>query len=61
MENIFNNLRILNYYFDYNNITHDLFYDLYSYLYVNLDDENINTFRQDLRNALTINANEKYI
>jgi hypothetical protein len=55
MENIFNNLRILNYYFDYNNITHDLF----DYLDDNLDKENISKW--DLRNALTINVNGKYI
>jgi hypothetical protein len=58
MKNIFNKLSIQTHYFDYFlNISNDLWF----YLYDNLDDENNNIFRQDLRNALTINVNGKYI
>jgi hypothetical protein len=35
--------------------------DLFDYLDDNLDKENIETFTSDLENALTINANGKYI
>jgi hypothetical protein len=64
MENIFINLTIPMYYFNFNmsfNISDDLFYDLYSYLYVNLEHENYQTLRWDLNNALKTNANGEYI
>jgi hypothetical protein len=55
MVNIFINLIIPTYFFNLSlNITHDL----WCYLYDNLYDE---TLRWNLRNALTINANGKYI
>jgi hypothetical protein len=60
MENIFKKNIIPNHYFNFNmsfNITHDLYY----YLYDSLENENYETFRWDLRNALTINVNGEYI
>ena len=67
MENIFNQIKIKTYYFNelpipkyyFNNklLTTDLFY----YFLDNLDNENYDTLRLDLENALTNNANEEYI
>ena len=59
MNNIFNQVSIQTYYFKsfYPHISDDL----YSYLLNNLDDENINTFRWDLKTVLTTNVNEEYI
>jgi hypothetical protein len=57
MKNIFNEIRIPIYFFYSISITTDLL----NYLYDNLENENYNLFRWDLRNALTINANEEYI
>ena len=60
MNNIFNQVSIQTYYFidtDTLNNTSDLWY----YLYHNLENENINTFRWDLKTVLTTNANEEYI
>jgi hypothetical protein len=63
MENIFKKIIIPMYFFNdtSNDMADVLFYDLYSYIYDNLDDENNNIFRQDLKDALTNNANGKYI
>jgi hypothetical protein len=63
MENIFKKIIIPMYFFNdtSNDMADVLFYVLYSYLYDNLDDENNNIFRQDLKDALTNNANGKYI
>jgi hypothetical protein len=59
MVNIFNELIIPIYYFSKKNfILKDIKQDLIDYLYENLFNENYNTFRWDLRNALTTNANE---
>ena len=60
MENIFNNLIIPNYYY-FNNKLLNITNDLYSYLYDNLNNENIDILRWDLQNTLTINANGEYI
>jgi hypothetical protein len=57
MENIFFKYIIPTYFFDSISITTDLL----NYLYDNLENENYNLFRWDLRNALTNNANEEYI
>jgi hypothetical protein len=57
MVNIFEKITIPTYFFDSISITTDLL----NYLYDNLENENYNLFRWDLRNALTINANGKYI
>ena len=57
MVNIFNEDGIPTYFFDSISITTDLL----NYLYDNLENENYNLFRWDLRNALTINANGEYI
>jgi hypothetical protein len=59
MVNIFNNLIILSHYF--NDISFVMSGDLLNYLFDNLEIENYNIFRWDLRNTLTINANEKNI
>ena len=56
MNNILNKIIIPIYYFNYYNTTHNLWY----YLFDNLKKENDN-FLSDLRNALTNNANGKYI
>jgi hypothetical protein len=54
MENIFDELNLLYYYFN----VYDISNDLHLYLYDNLNNENYDTLRWDLRNALTTNANE---
>jgi hypothetical protein len=70
MNNIFNELLIPDDYFNFNmsfKIKYDYLYDnlendisittyLLSYLYHNLQDENYETLKWDLRNALTTNA-----
>jgi len=61
MVNIFNNLTIP---YDFSSkifMTKYFKKDLFDYLDDNLDKENIETFTSDLENALTINANGKYI
>jgi hypothetical protein len=57
MENIFNEIEIQTYYFDPISIKTDF----HCYVYYNLEDENYETFRWDLRNALINNANGEYI
>jgi hypothetical protein len=57
MKNIFNEIRMTNYFFDSISISDDLF----NYIFDNLKNENNNILRWDLRNALTNNANEEYI
>jgi hypothetical protein len=53
MKNIFNNLRILNYYFDYFlNISNDLWF----YLDDNLENETYDTLKWELEWVLTTNA-----
>jgi hypothetical protein len=61
MENIFDvHKKIIHtYFFDF--FPNPIKSDLYDYLYNNLDIENYNTLRLDLKNALTINANGEYI
>ena len=56
MKNIFKKITIPNYFFDSISISDDL----RNYLYDNLQNEN-ETLIWDLRNALTNNANGKYI
>jgi hypothetical protein len=56
-DKIFNELPIPKYYFNNKLLTTDLFY----YFLDNLDNENYDTLRLDLENALTNNANEEYI
>jgi hypothetical protein len=56
MKNIFNNLRILNYYFDYFlNISNDLWF----YLDDNLENETYDTLKWELEWVLTTNAKLK--
>ena len=57
MENIFNQIKIKTYYF--NDTLNDISDILY--LFVNLYDENYETFRWDLQDALKNNVNEEYI
>jgi hypothetical protein len=59
MENIFINLTIPMYYFNFN-MSFNISEDLYIYLFDNLFDEN-NIITWDLKDALTNNANGKYI
>jgi hypothetical protein len=59
MDKIFNELPIPKYYFA--NFSINIKYDLFDYLDDNLDKENIETFRWDLENGLTNNANGEYI
>jgi hypothetical protein len=57
MENIFKK-NIIPY--NYFNLSIIIKYDLYDYLYDNLQNEQKNTLKFDLRNALKTNANGKY-
>jgi hypothetical protein len=58
MKNIFEKCKITNYFFD--SIPINIKYDLYYYLFDNLDKENY-FIRLDLETALKINANGEYI
>jgi hypothetical protein len=58
MVNIFNELIISIYYFSK---IYDVSVDLLNYLYNNLKKENFNTLTWNLQDALTTNANGKYI
>jgi hypothetical protein len=51
------NINYNNFFNQYRNLEWDLFY----YLKDNLHNENYNLLNQDLKNALTNNANGKYI
>jgi hypothetical protein len=59
MENIFNQIKIKTYYF--NDTLNDISDILYFYLEDNLEDENYQTLRWDLQDALKNNVNEEYI
>ena len=61
MENIFNRPLIPCHYFNNSINLEDIKTDLDFYLYDNLDEENYNRLRWDLRIALKTNANEEYI
>jgi hypothetical protein len=61
MNNIFNKNIIPTSTYFFNSSYSLISNDLFDYLFVNLDDENFNTFKRDLRNALTINANGEII
>jgi hypothetical protein len=55
MENIFNKLSIQTHYFD------DTLNDISDIIYFYLEDNDDNTLRWDLKDALKNNANEEYI
>jgi hypothetical protein len=59
MENLFNELTIPMYFFN-ENLLNYITHDLLIYICNNLHGEN-NLLKQDLEEALTINANEEYI
>jgi hypothetical protein len=61
MENIINKLITSSHFFDVYLNLKDIKPDLLMYLYNNLENENYNIFRLDLKNVLTTNANGEYI
>jgi hypothetical protein len=61
MVNIFEKIRITNYFFDIYLNLKLIKPDLHNYLFDNLKNENNNILRWDLQTALKINANEEYI
>ena len=60
MKNIFNK-QIIEYFSNKIYMIKDISEDLYIYLFNNLFDENYKILSRDLQNALTNNANGKYI
>jgi hypothetical protein len=60
MKNIFNK-QIIEYFSNKIYMIKDISEDLYIYLFDNLFDENYKILSRDLQNALTNNANGKYI
>jgi len=62
MVNIFNEITIIDKFFKNDPINLKIkTRDLFDYLYDNLENENMDILKFDLRNALSINANGKYI
>jgi hypothetical protein len=61
MGNIINKLITPSHFFDVYLNLKDIKPDLLMYLYNNLENENYNIFRLDLKNVLTTNANGEYI
>jgi hypothetical protein len=61
MNNIFEKLITSSHFFDVYLNLKDIKPDLLMYLYNNLENENYNIFRLDLKNVLTTNANGEYI
>ncbi len=62
MVNIFNEITIIDKFFKNDPINLKIkTRDLFDYLYDNLENENMDILKFDLRNALSINANGEYI